>query len=133
MIFFFIPFALLMNFTYRDRGLPLAAPFALFAVLPTVLSSVIPEAHLPSSKDWLRFGFLLCSLVGSIVLNVISFVLITPLGITIRIFGCRLSNGRIISSLLIILQQFSYRMMLHISESKQLRYNEPACDVAQLC
>lgn len=65
----------------------LAAPSALVALMLMVLAFVIPEALLPLNKAWLRLGLILGSLVNPIVLGVIFFVVITPLGVTMRIFG----------------------------------------------
>ena len=42
---------------------------------------------LPLNKIWMRFGFLLGSIINPIVLGIIFFVLFTPYGIVMRIFG----------------------------------------------
>jgi len=53
----------------------------------TVLAVTMPQALLPLNKAWFRLGLVLGSLVNPIVLGVIFFVVITPLGVSMRIFG----------------------------------------------
>lgn len=131
-IFRLILFVLVASLTYREGSVLLAELFALADMPLTALAFEIPEALLPLNKAWLRFGLLLGSLVDLIVLAFISFLVITLLGILIRIFSCLLSNGRIISSLPTILQHCSYRITLQTSKFRQQRYDELACKVAQL-
>ena len=86
-VFFSILFVLIAIFTYKEGSLLLAACSALAAVLLTVLAFANPRALLPFNKAWLRFGLLLGSLVNPIVLGIVFFVVITPVGVLMRIFG----------------------------------------------
>ena len=86
-VFFSILFVLIAIFTYKEGSLLLAACSALAAVLLTVLAFANPRALLPFNKAWLRFGLLLGSFVNPIVLGIVFFVVITPVGVLMRIFG----------------------------------------------
>ena len=52
-----------------------------------ILSIFKPTLLLPLNRLWMRFGFLLSLIVNPIVLGLIFFVLITPIGIISRLFG----------------------------------------------
>ena len=52
-----------------------------------ILSILKPTLLLPLNRLWMRFGLLLSLIVNPIVLGLIFFVLITPIGIVSRLFG----------------------------------------------
>jgi hypothetical protein len=64
----------------RLWSLAVAAGFLIAAlVLPTVLG--------PLNRLWLRFGLLLHRIVNPIVLGIMFFLVITPMGVVMRLFG----------------------------------------------
>jgi hypothetical protein len=64
----------------RLWSLALAAGFLLVALaLPTVLA--------PLNRLWLRVGLLLHRIVNPIVLGIMFFLVITPMGVAMRLFG----------------------------------------------
>lgn len=52
-----------------------------------IMSIFKPILLLPLNRLWMRFGLLLSLILNPIVLGVIFFVLITPIGIISRLFG----------------------------------------------
>ncbi len=53
----------------------------------TAISMVVPRILRPLNKLWLRFGLLLHRIVSPIVLGIIFFGVITPLGLALRLRG----------------------------------------------
>jgi hypothetical protein len=67
-----------------------AAPFA-------VLAALAPQLLRPLNKLWLRLGLLLHSLVSPLILGVLFFLVVTPVGWLMRLAGKRplhLQTGR---------------------------------------
>jgi predicted membrane metal-binding protein len=60
--------------------LPLAAAFVVVAL-------VYPRLLAPLNKLWLKFGLLLYKVMNPLVLGLLFFVTITPIGIVMRLFG----------------------------------------------
>jgi hypothetical protein len=61
-------------------ALPLAAVFLVVAL-------VYPRILNPLNKLWLKFGLLLYKIVNPIVLGMLFFLTITPIGVVMRAFG----------------------------------------------
>jgi hypothetical protein len=61
--------------------------FAALTVLFFMTTLINAKLLLPLNKIWMRFGLLLGSIINPIVLGIIFFVLFTPYGIVMRIFG----------------------------------------------
>src|SRR5689334_5530466 len=61
-------------------ALPLAAAFLVIAL-------VYPRVLNPLNKLWLKFGLLLYKIVNPIVLGMLFFLTITPIGFVMRAFG----------------------------------------------
>ena len=60
--------------------LPLAAAFlAVALVYPSLLS--------PLNKLWLKFGLLLYKVMNPLILGLLFFITITPIGVVMRLFG----------------------------------------------
>ncbi len=67
----------------RPWSLAVAAAFLAVALLfPAILS--------PLNKIWFRFGLLLHHIVNPVILGLIFFVIITPLGLVTKLFGGKL-------------------------------------------
>jgi predicted membrane metal-binding protein len=60
--------------------LPLAAAFVVVAL-------VYPRLLAPLNKLWLKFGLLLYKVMNPLVLGLLFFVTITPIGLVMRLFG----------------------------------------------
>ena len=57
---------------------------SIFFSLVTVIKD---ELLLPLNKLWMRFGFLLGSIVSPIILGIFFFLIFTPIGLILRLFG----------------------------------------------
>jgi hypothetical protein len=76
-------------------GLALPALFAFrYPIWPWVLAAVLiawgliaPASLDPVYRGWMRFGLLLNRIVSPIVLGIVFFAVITPLGWLMRLFG----------------------------------------------
>ena len=60
--------------------LPLAAVFVVVAL-------VYPRVLAPLNKLWLKFGLLLYKVMNPLILGLLFFVTITPIGVFMRLFG----------------------------------------------
>jgi hypothetical protein len=52
-----------------------------------VVALVYPRLLAPLNKLWLKFGLLLYKVMNPLVLGLLFFVTITPIGIVMRLFG----------------------------------------------
>lgn len=75
--------------TYFLYGNAIIASLALLgaATLLLVITALKPEALFPLNKLWMRFGFLLGTIVSPIVIGAIFFGLFTPIAIFMRMVG----------------------------------------------
>ena len=89
----------------RNFGLVFTAVFLLIGVLPLAfghalhvwslivaaafgaVSAVAPGLLAPLNRLWTRFGLLLHKIVSPIVLGIMFFLVITPMGLVMRLFG----------------------------------------------
>ena len=89
----------------RGFGLVFAAVFAIIACVPllagggvllwalavsglfTVLALLAPRVLTPFNRLWFRFGMLLGAVVSPIVLGIIFFATVTPIGLLMRALG----------------------------------------------
>lgn len=68
---------------YDLIGLTLIAVSISFGLLTVIKDELL----LPLNKLWMRFGFLLGSIVSPIILGIFFFLIFTPLGLILRLFG----------------------------------------------
>jgi hypothetical protein len=52
-----------------------------------LISLIKPDILLPLNKIWMRFGFLLGSIISPIVLGVLFFLMFTPIAVIMRLFS----------------------------------------------
>jgi hypothetical protein len=89
----------------RSFGIVFAVVFALIGLLPLVFGHpvrlwalavgagflaaalVAPRVLSPLNRVWLRFGLLLHKIVSPLVLGIMFFLVITPIGLLMRAFG----------------------------------------------
>ena len=61
--------------------------FFILAFLLILVTSIKPKLLRPLNKAWMMIGFIIGKVISPIVLGIIFFALITPVGIVTRIFG----------------------------------------------
>lgn len=83
---FAVVFAILTIFKWRkthDISFPLLVASGLFFILALLL----PNSLALLNRAWTKFGLLLHKVMNPLVMGVIFFVVVTPMGILMRIFG----------------------------------------------
>ena len=73
-------------FAYKGMNV-LASILGGLAIVFVVLSLTKPGLLLPLNKLWMGLGFVLGMIVSPIVLGLIFFVIFTPVGLMMRLFG----------------------------------------------
>ena len=68
------------------------------AILFLLISYFKPDALYPLNKIWFKFGLLLGIIVSPIVMGIVFFIIVTPIGIIMRIIGKDLLNKKINNS-----------------------------------
>jgi hypothetical protein len=68
-----------------DFGYPIW-PWVLAAIL-VLWGLIAPSSLNPVYKGWMRFGLLLNRIVSPIVLGIVFFGMVTPIGVTMRLLG----------------------------------------------
>ena len=68
------------------------------AILFLLISYFKPDALYPLNKIWFKFGLLLGNIVSPIVMGIVFFIIVTPIGIIMRIIGKDLLNKKINNS-----------------------------------
>ena len=81
-VFFVIAFWSFRGDFNQIRVLPLSISLV-FLILGMLNSKLLT----PLNKIWIRFGFLIGSIVAPIILCAIFFFVVTPIGILVRLFG----------------------------------------------
>lgn len=92
----------------RSFGLVFAVVFALIGLIPPlhggsirpwalyvsvaflVVALLFPQALTPLNRLWFKFGLLLHHIINPVILGIIFFVIITPLGVITRLAGGKL-------------------------------------------
>jgi len=85
--FFSLIFFLAGSYFFFKESLLFGNIFFALAILLFFISIFKASILLPLNKLWMRFGILLGSIISPIVLGLIFFVLITPYGLIMRLFG----------------------------------------------
>lgn len=81
-------FALLSLLSWWNGSPRLIYWFAVSALFLAV-TLVVPNLLAPLNRIWFRFGLLLNAIVSPIVLGLMFFLIITPMGWVMRLFGAR--------------------------------------------
>ena len=87
-LFFAAIFVLASGYFFKEGSQSIAWVFGGIAVIFSFVALTKSELLLPLNKLWMRFGLLLGMIVSPIVFGVIFFVLFTPVGMLMRLFGC---------------------------------------------
>ena len=61
----------------------LLLPSSIFLILGILKSKIL----IPLNKIWIKFGYLLGAIIAPIVMGIIFFLIVTPIGFIMRIFG----------------------------------------------
>ena len=69
------------------RGTPLAAWWLVVAVAFLVVALPVPSALAPLNRLWLRLGLLLYKVVNPVVMGILFYLCVTPMGLVMRLFG----------------------------------------------
>ncbi len=86
-LFFSFLFSLLGAYFFISQALT-ASYFSFFLSISFLLIAALrAEALMPLNKLWMKIGLTLGMIVNPLVLGVIFFLLITPLGLALRLFG----------------------------------------------
>ena len=88
-MFFTVIFALLVGYGYFIKGWDgaLVSFVAILAILFALLTLTFPTVLAPLNKAWFLLGVLLGKFVSPIVLGIIFFGVLTPIGLITRMFG----------------------------------------------
>lgn len=84
---FVVVFLLIAAWQAWSSGLLVAGVFAAASAVTLLITLVRPALLAPFNRLWMKFGALLHAVVNPIVLGGMYFLLITPIGIGMRIFG----------------------------------------------
>ncbi len=82
-----LTFSLTGVYSLYEKASNLALTFFCIAVVFVVVTLTKAELLLPLNKLWIRLGLLLGMVVSPIVLGIMFFVLFTPIGLLMRLFG----------------------------------------------
>ena len=86
-IFFTFVLALFAVYFYITTNMILTYISLLTSLTLLGISIVKADVLFPLNKLWMKFGFLLGKIINPIVLGMIFFILITPFGFIMRLFG----------------------------------------------
>tara|TARA_B100001964_G_C14139421_1_gene556665 strand:+ start:101 stop:502 length:402 start_codon:yes stop_codon:yes gene_type:complete len=86
--FFFAAIFLILGsyFFYKDFN-KLSVCFLILSILLILITFLKEDLLLPLNKLWLKLGLLLGKIISPIILGFIFFILFSPLGIIMKIFG----------------------------------------------
>ena len=86
-IFFSLVFFLLFIYLILTGIKNLSWIMASLALTFFLISLIKPDILLPLNKLWMRFGFLLGSIISPIVLGILFFLMFTPIAVIMRLFS----------------------------------------------
>ena len=85
--FFSALFAASSIYCYINTFIPAFLFFAIFTLVTFLVVVISPSHLLPFNKLWMELGLLIGKVVSPIVLGSVFFLLITPVGIAMRLVG----------------------------------------------
>ena len=85
--FFSLIFILISGYLLSKNLILFSTIFFLSALILLIITFLRSELLLPLNKTWLKFGIFLGKIISPIVLGLIFFFLITPVGLITRAFG----------------------------------------------
>ena len=73
-------------YVYLDEKF-IAIFFAFTVIIILTISIWLPSYLFPLNKLWMQFGFMLGMIISPIVMALIFFLMFTPIGVVMRLFG----------------------------------------------
>ena len=86
-LFFTAVFAISAAYCFYQTALAFAYLLAIGSAALLLITLTKADLLLPLNKAWMRLGLLLGMIVSPIVLGIIFFLLFTPIGLLMRLFG----------------------------------------------
>ena len=86
-VFFSLIFLIFSFYFFYNGKLILTYIFLFFSTIFMILSIFKPSTLQPLNYNWMRLGFFLGKIINPLVMGLIYFLVITPYGILIRLFG----------------------------------------------
>ena len=86
-LFFSALFAASSIYCYVNTFMPALLFFSTFTLVTFLVTVISPSHLLPFNKLWMEFGLLIGKVVSPIVLGAVFFLLITPVGMAMRLAG----------------------------------------------
>jgi hypothetical protein len=90
-IVFFIVFLIIATYPLIDNG-DLRIWSLITSIIFLILGLINSKILRPLNKLWFKFGILLGRLISPIIMGVIFFFVVTPIGIMLKIFGKDILN-----------------------------------------
>ena len=85
--FFTLVFAVFAVFFFYFANVILASAFLATSSILLFITLIKADFLLPLNKIWMQFGLLIGMIVSPIVLGIIFFGLVTPYGVSMKMFG----------------------------------------------
>ena len=85
-IVFFIVFSLIALYPLTYSG-EIRIWSVIISIIFLVLGLLNSKILAPLNKLWFKFGILLGKIISPIIMGIIFFLVVTPIGLTMRIFG----------------------------------------------
>jgi len=85
--FFSFIFFILALYFFLEIKLTYSYFFAALCIFFILISFFKSNILLPLNKLWMRFGLLLSLIISPIILGIIYFIIFTPIGIFMKLFG----------------------------------------------
>ena len=90
-IVFFIVFLIISLYPLLNSE-PIKIWFLIIALIFLVLGLINSKILTPLNKSWFKFGIILGKIVSPFVMGIIFFLVVTPIGLIMRLFGKDLLN-----------------------------------------
>ena len=90
-IVFFIVFLIISLYPLLNSE-PIRIWFLIIALIFLVLGLINSKILTPLNKLWFKFGIILGKIVSPFVMGIIFFLVVTPIGLIMRLFGKDLLN-----------------------------------------
>ena len=86
-LFFSFIFLIASVYFYLNQHITIFILFSFLFILTIIFTILSPNKLLPLNKIWMKFGFIIGTLISPIILGIIFFLLISPVAIITRFFG----------------------------------------------
>ena len=80
-------FAVLCMYMFIKKIAYLDFIFFTLSILSLIVTIIKPSLLLPFNKIWMKFGLMIGKIVNPVVMGLIFFIIFTPIGILMKLFG----------------------------------------------